>query len=216
MQQSHVLMEYFQAMSKALGPSQWWPAESSFEVCLGAVLTQNTNWTNASRAIQVLRERDLLVPEHLDVLTADQLAELIRPAGYFRVKAARIKALLEFLRHEVAYDLGRLAQEQVEELRPKLLRVKGIGQETADSILLYALNQPVFVVDAYTARIMNRHALVPEDVSYNSLQELFVESLPQDVGLFNEYHALLVRVGKQWCKKSSPVCADCPLQAYVP
>lgn len=209
------LMEYFQILSQTLGPSHWWPTRSSFEVCLGAVLTQNTNWANASKAIEALRERGVLIPERLDDLAVSELSTLIRPAGYFRVKAARIKALLTFFRQEADFDLSRLAQQPLEELRPKLLAVKGIGQETADSILLYALNYPIFVVDAYTARIMHRHAFVPEDVSYAELQELFTDNLPQDIELFNEYHALLVRVGKYWCKKSKPLCSDCPLQAYV-
>jgi endonuclease-3 related protein len=216
MNRASLLMEYFQVLARALGPSHWWPAKSSFEVCLGAVLTQNTNWSNASTAIEALRERELLSPERLDALPEAELATLIRPAGYFRVKAARIKALLTFLRLEAEFDLTRLAQQPVEELRSKLLTVKGIGQETADSILLYAFKFPVFVVDTYTARIMHRHAFVPEDVGYTELQELFTANLPRDPDLFNEYHALLVRVGKNWCKKSSPLCSGCPLQAYVP
>ncbi|MFO7801274.1 MAG: endonuclease III domain-containing protein [Desulfovermiculus sp.] len=214
MNRTELLMEYYRAMYAALGPSHWWPAESAFEVCIGAVLTQNTNWTNVSRAIEALREQDLLTPQGLEGLTEAQLAELIRPTGYFRVKASRIKALLDFLGREARYDLNRLAQQPLEEVRAKLLAVKGIGQETADSILLYALGQPVFVVDAYTARIMHRHAFVPEDVNYGQLQEMFTDNLPSDVQVFNEYHALLVRVGKRWCKKSSPVCKDCPLGQF--
>ncbi|MFP4258460.1 MAG: endonuclease III domain-containing protein [Desulfovermiculus sp.] len=215
MNRALLLMEYFQTLSQALGPSHWWPAESSFEVCLGAVLTQNTNWGNASKAIKALRERGMLSPKRLDELTEAELATLIRPAGYFRVKAARIKALLNFLRLEADFDFSRLAKQPGEELRSKLLAVKGIGQETADSILLYALKFPVFVVDTYTARIMHRHAFVPEDVSYAELQELFTAHLPLDPDLFNEYHALLVRVGKNWCRKAWPKCSECPLQAYV-
>ncbi|MDZ7761875.1 MAG: endonuclease III domain-containing protein [Desulfovermiculus sp.] len=215
MNRPQILMEYFQAMSQALGSSRWWPAESRFEVCIGAVLTQNTNWRNASRAIETLRERDLLIPQRLDALPADELAELIRPAGYFRVKANRLKALLAFLNREAGYDLARLSSQPLDELRPKLLAVKGVGQETADSILLYALRFPVFVVDAYTARIMYRHAFVPEEVDYAELQEMFTQDLPRDAELFNEYHALLVRVGKNWCKKASPKCTDCPLGPYL-
>jgi endonuclease-3 related protein len=155
-----------------------------------------------------------LVPDLLEALPEEELSEIIRPAGYYRVKAARIKNLLDFLRQAADYDLNRLAREPVEELRPRLLQVKGIGPETADSILLYALHLPVFVVDAYTARIMHRHAMVPEDVGYAELQELFTDNLPQDVALFNEYHALFVRVGKGWCKKSEPLCSGCPLQTF--
>ena len=215
MSRARTLMDYFRAMSRALGPSQWWPARSSFEVCIGAVLTQNTNWINASRAIAALREEGLLSPQRMDGLAENELAELIRPAGYFRVKAKRLKALLAFLQLEADYDLTCLSSRPLQELRPKLLAVKGIGPETADSILLYALGFPVFVVDAYTARIMHRHAFVPEEVGYAELQEVFSQNLPQDAELFNEYHALLVRVGKSWCKKSWPQCTDCPLGPYL-
>ena len=215
MNRAQTLMDYFQAMSRALGPSGWWPAQSGFEVCIGAVLTQNTNWINASRAIEVLRKQGLLTPQGLSGLTTDELAELIRPAGYFRVKANRLKALLAFLDQEAGSDLTRLSSRPVQEVRAKLLAVKGIGQETADSILLYALGFPVFVVDAYTARIMHRHAFVPEEVGYTELQEVFTQGLPRDPELFNEYHALLVRVGKNWCTKKSPRCTDCPLGSYL-
>lgn len=215
MSHEQLLIQLYQAMYQALGASSWWPAESNFEVCLGAVLTQNTNWSNASRAIEALREQGLLFPDLLAALPEEELAQIIRPAGYYRVKAGRIKNLLDFLRQEADYDLDRLAREPVDALRSRLLGVNGIGQETADSILLYALKQPVFVVDAYTARIMHRHSLVPEDVGYNELQELFTANLPQDVALYNEYHALFVRVGKGWCKKSKPSCSGCPLEMFL-
>ena len=216
MSHSRWLMAYYQSMAQALGPSHWWPAESPFEVCVGAILTQNTNWTNVSRAICALREGDLLDPKGLDELSTEELAPLIRPAGYFRVKAQRLKAFLAFLQTEADYDLEALVHAPLQEVRSKLLAVKGIGPETADSILLYALNKPTFVVDAYTARILHRHALVAEDVSYAELQAMFMDHLPQEVDLFQEYHALLVRVGKNWCKKSSARCSQCPLHPHMP
>ena len=207
-----LLLQMYGTMMEALGPSHWWPAETPFEVCLGAILTQNTNWSNVDRALWNLRQADLLDPERLFAQDEDRVAELIRPAGYFRVKTKRLKNFLFFLRSEARYDLSNLQKQSLEEVRAKLLKVKGIGPETADSILLYALHKPSFVVDAYTTRIMSRHGLVPETIGYERLRSLFMDALPHEVQLFNEYHALLVRLGKKWCKKKSGVCSECPLQ----
>lgn len=208
------LLDMHRAMLAALGPSHWWPGESPFEVMVGAILTQNTSWANVARAIANLRGADLLDPERLDNVPVDELAELIRPAGYFRLKAGRLKHFLGFLR-ENAYDIPALAARDTAGLREDLLAVTGIGPETADSILLYALNHPVFVVDAYTRRIASRHGLVPEDIEYHDLQSFFADALEPDVALFNEYHAQLVRVGHGFCRKTRPDCAACPLQPFL-
>ncbi|MFP4392183.1 MAG: endonuclease III domain-containing protein [Desulfohalobiaceae bacterium] len=209
------LLQMYEAMYNALGPSHWWPGHSSLEVCLGAILTQNTNWANVEKALQNLKKNDLLQADKLLQLSLQELAELIRPAGYFRIKAARLQNFLHFLRQQANLNLQDLAQENLQILRSKILAVRGIGPETADSILLYALHKPVFVVDAYTRRILSRHALVPEDASYQELQDYFMDALPDEVALYNEYHALLVRTGKNWCKKRQAHCGQCPLQPFL-
>jgi len=213
---TRLISDMFDAMLAHLGPSGWWPAQSPFEVALGAILTQNTNWSNVEKAIANLRRHDLLDPVHLRLARPEVIEECIRPSGFFRQKAKKLQNFLDFLDRERAVDMKDLALLGTVELRERLLTVKGIGPETADSILLYALNRPVFVVDAYTARICNRHGLVPEDVDYDELQELFMSHLPERVEQFNEYHALLVRVGKEWCRKREPRCDACPLQPYLP
>ncbi len=226
MSRANRLMEMYQAMLAALGPSGWWPGETAFEVALGAVLTQNTSWANVEKAVAVLRAHDLLTPAAMLDISETTLAEAIRPAGYYRLKAGRLANLLRFLRAE-AEEFGRgsadlrdpalpmLRSRSARDLRERLLAVRGIGPETADSILLYALGLPVFVVDAYTARIALRHGLASEDAGYGELQELFTDALPEDAALFNEYHALLVRVGHTWCRKKEPKCRDCPLAIFL-
>jgi len=212
---STLLMHFYETLLASLGPSRWWPGETPFEVCVGAVLTQNTNWSNVQKAIDNLKSRDLLYPEKMASLEEQVLAELIRPSGYFRIKARRLKNLLELLRLECAYDLSVLGLRDMQQLRSKLLQVKGIGPETADSILLYALEKPSFVVDTYTRRILNRHFLVHEDIDYHELRDFFMDRLPLDVAIYNEYHALLVRTGKEWCRKNNPRCDECPLGSYL-
>ena len=215
MNSSTLLMHFYDTLRFSLGPSRWWPGESPFEICVGAVLTQNTNWSNVQKAINNLKNRDLLHPEKMASVDEKTLAELIRPSGYFRIKARRLKNLLEFLRLECAYDLSCLSGRDLHQLRDKLLQVKGIGPETADSILLYALEKPSFVVDTYTRRILNRHFLVHEDIDYHELRDFFMDRLPEDVAMYNEYHALLVRTGKEWCRKNNPRCDGCPLGSYL-
>ena len=215
MQRNTLLLTWYRTMLDALGPSRWWPGETPFEVAVGAILTQNTNWGNVERAIANLRRADALTPEAMAALPAPELAELIRPAGYFRIKADRLRHFLAFLEREAGPDAGSrlrgLPVQDPQTLREKLLQVKGVGPETADSILLYALGLPTFVVDAYTRRILSRHGLLPEDVPYEELREYFMDVLDPDPALFNEYHALIVRVGKNWCRKREPLCAACPL-----
>ncbi len=209
--QSSLLPAMYGTMYDALGPSHWWPGESRFEKAVGAILTQNTNWNNAAKAVWNLKDKNVLTPRALYALPEPVLLELIRPAGYFRIKAARLRNFLIFLREESDLCMETLRERDLEELRPRLLSVKGIGPETADSILLYALDKPSFVVDAYTVRIMSRHGVVPEDVDYHFLQGLFMDALPREAPLYNECHALLVRVGKTWCRKKDPCCSSCPL-----
>lgn len=215
MVRTDTLLAMYRAMLAALGPSNWWPAESSFEVALGAILTQNTNWSNVTKAINNLKASNALAPGVLREMPLEELAELIRPSGYFRMKAQKVKNFLDFLYKKVDGKIDDLRACDWSELRSALLQVKGIGPETADSILCYALHHPVFVVDAYTARISSRHGLVPEEVSYGELQSFFMDRLEADTSLFNEFHALLVRVGHTWCRKGTPLCTHCPLQPFL-
>ncbi len=210
-----LLLDIYDTLFDALGPSGWWPGDTPFEVAVGAVLTQNTTWTNVERAIGNLKAADALDGPTLWALPEERLAELIRPAGYFRLKAKRLRAFLAFLKEECDFVVEGLAGRDLAELRGALLGVKGVGPETADSILLYALGRPTFVVDAYTRRVCSRHGLVPEDVGYEELRALFMDRLEPDPALFNEYHALLVRVAKDWCRKREGRCDVCPLRGFL-
>ena len=194
------------------GPQHWWPAESPFEVMVGAVLTQNTNWNNVEKAIGNLKARGLLDPVRLRQLPRRELARLIRPSGYYNIKSVRLKEFLVFFLRAYQGKVKLMRRQDSRKLRRELLRVKGIGKETADSILLYALQKPVFVVDAYTKRILSRHGLLNEDAGYDEAQSLFLKSLPRDARLFNEFHALLVKLGKDFCQKRRPKCQVCPLK----
>jgi len=204
------LHDIYHRLFSAYGPQHWWPAESRFEVILGAILTQNTNWKNVEQAIANLREAGLLKYKNLREASPGGIAELIRPSGYFNIKTKRLLSFCRFLQEEHHGSLTKIFQMQTEELRKQLLSVKGIGPETADSILLYAAERPVFVVDAYTHRILHRHGLCGETSSYEEIQALFMDHLEEDVRMFNEYHALLVRVGKLHCTPT-PRCTGCPL-----
>jgi endonuclease III related protein len=205
-------MEIYDLLFATLGPSHWWPGDSSLEIMLGAVLTQNTAWANVEKAIQQIKQTGGLSIRLLGEVDEELLAAWIRPAGYYRLKARRLKNLMTYLLKVWDGDLERMAEQPMEDLRRQLLKINGIGPETADSILLYALGLPSFVVDAYTFRILNRHYLIEEDMSYEDLRQYFMERLPSDPALFNEYHALLVRLGKDYCKKQQPRCDLCPLK----
>ena len=205
------LMDIYNRMLDRFGPQYWWPGETTIEIIVGAILTQNTNWGNVEKAINNLKNANLLCPEKLHNMSADVLAELIRPAGYFNIKAQRLKSFLNWLFEKHDGDLKMAANLGNQTLREELLKIKGIGPETADSICLYAFNRPIFVVDAYTARILGRHGFLEPDTNYHQIQELFEYNLESDVQLFNEYHALLVKLGKEHCKKR-PVCTGCPLE----
>jgi endonuclease-3 related protein len=206
------LEEMFHRLHDFFGPREWWPGESPFEVMVGAVLTQNTNWGNVEKAIGNLKDAGFLFYEKMASLPTALLAEYIRPAGYFNIKAGRLQNLFAMIEEEFGGNLQALLDTDTENLRRKLLSVKGIGPETADSILLYAANRPVFVVDTYTYRVLLRHDCIPEDYGYEEIQQLFMDNLNPDPALFNEFHALLVSVGKDFCKKTVPRCKGCPLE----
>lgn len=193
------------------GPQNWWPAETPFEVMVGAILTQNTNWRNVEKAINNLKKKKLLSAAKLANLSQRKLAALIMPAGYYNIKAKRLKAFLGFLFKNYQGSVKKMLAMDAVVLRSQLLAVNGIGPETADSMLLYALNKPVFVIDAYTKRIMARHRLLGQGAGYDQAQELFMRGLKPNVKLFNEYHALLVKLAKDFCLKNNPKCKICPL-----
>ena len=205
------LTEVYDRLFAAYGPQHWWPADSPFEVLIGAVLVQNTAWQNVKKAIDTLRREDLLEPRALYGLSVEELEEKIRPAGYFRVKARRLRHLLGFLVNRYGGSLDAMFRTGLPELREQLLAIHGIGPETADSILLYAFERPVFVVDAYTYRIATRHQLIEPQCDYEQLRSLFEDNLADDIKKFNEFHALLVRNGKEFCRPRAR-CAGCPLE----
>jgi endonuclease-3 related protein len=205
------LTEIYQLLYDRFGPQRWWPGETPFEIIIGAILTQNTNWTNVEKAIANLKSARLLTPEKLYETDTAKLARLIRPTGYFNIKAKRLKNFLAWLFNGYAGCLTNLENISTDRLREELLAVNGIGRETADSILLYAFNREIFVVDAYTARMAVRHRLIDSDADYEQIRDLFQSNLPPDCRFFNEYHALLVRLGKEFCRPN-PRCTDCPLE----
>ena len=208
---SEQLTEVYQMLFECFGPQHWWPGQTQFEIITGAILTQNTNWANVEKAIANLKSANCLTPEKLHLLDVSQLAEYIRPAGYYNIKTKRLKNFINWLFENYDGRLTNLETVDTDQLRAELLAINGIGFETADSILLYALARPVFVVDAYSARIAFRHQLIEPDANYEQLRELFQSNLPEDTQLFNEYHALLVRVGKEFCRPKAR-CPGCTLE----
>ena len=247
------IQKYYRVLFRAWGPQNWWPARSRFEVIVGAFLTQNTAWTNVEMAMKNLRSAKLLSVRGIRNAPVADLERLVRPSGYYRQKAARLKMFVDFLDHTYQGSLKRLFSRPTTELREELLKLNGVGPETADSILLYSGNHPVFVVDAYTRRILSRHAILPESATYEEIRESFQKSLsllaesaptshepstkilaaglpgtphaPSKMStakrtaltqVYNEMHGLIVRVGKDHCKKSQPLCDGCPLQPFLP
>jgi len=208
------LKQVYDLLYDAFGPQRWWPADSRTEVVIGAILTQNTAWKNVERAMTNLRVAGMISFERLYQLDVDDLAALIRPAGTFRVKAGRLKAFVDVLMESHGGDLDRMLDDDLDAARRRLLAIPGIGPETADAILLYAGNRPSFVVDAYTRRILARHHLVDRRAHYERIRRLFMDSLEPDVEKFNEYHALLVELGKRHCRTRA-FCDGCPL-AHLP
>lgn len=211
----NLVAEFYDVLFAELGPQHWWPGRTPFEVIVGAILVQNTSWTNVEKAIANLRRERLLTARALRDVELARLARLVRSSGYFRQKARKLKAFVAFLYERHGGSLKRMFATPTVELREQLLAVHGIGPETADSILLYAARHAVFVVDAYTKRVLVRHGLARESAKYEEMRALFERGLPRDVQLHNEYHALLVNVGKNWCRPREPRCGECPLGRFV-
>ena len=212
------LPELYDRLFAAYGEQHWWPGETPFEVMVGAILTQNTAWANVEKAITALKDADALNPEALRTRPIDELAALIRPSGYFNAKARKLRALGEYLAF-CGDDIERLfTSKPLDELREELLALHGVGPETADSMLLYAGNLPSFVIDAYTIRVLQRLGIINSDSKpkYEDVRALFQQSLPTNVRLFNEYHALFVAHGKDVCKSRKPLCSECVLVENCP
>ncbi|MDP2729225.1 MAG: endonuclease [Dehalococcoidales bacterium] len=205
------LQKIYRRLLNTYGPQHWWPAEEPFEVMVGAILTQSVAWRNVEKAIANLKNAGVLSPQALRQLSLSELAGLIRPCIYYNVKAGKLKSLANWLSEDYQDNLDKLFATDTERLRGELLSVRGIGEETADSIILYAANKPVFVIDAYTRRIITHLGLMPDGNSYAACQSFFMANLPADAALFNEYHALLVCLGKNVCRKQ-PLCQRCCLK----
>jgi len=212
---SLLLPRYFDRMLQAFGPQHWWPARTRLEVILGAILTQNTSWRNAALALMGLRERGRIRVDRLELCSRSEIETLIRPAGFFQQKARTIRNFLNWLNEKCGSSIAVMFKRSSEILRKDLLSVQGLGPETVDAILLYAGRRPFFVADAYTRRIFGRHGLVPLNSGYSSVQDFLHRRLPLNPAFFNEYHALLVKVGKRYCKRSAPACGGCPLEIFL-
>ena len=210
------LLQLYQQLFGHFGPQHWWPAETPLEVVLGAILTQNTNWSNVEKALANLRRAGALTVVRLAALPDEELQQLIRPAGFFRQKTARIKRFIRHLEDHHRGELKRLLNQELNRARHELLALDGIGPETADSILLYAGGLASFVIDAYTVRLLLRLELIDSDPGYDVLRLAIMQSLPVDAELFNEFHALIVRTCKLYCRKRNPICRECPLLPDCP
>lgn len=206
------LRKIYHKLYQTFGPQHWWPGKTPLEIAIGAILTQNTNWGNVEKAIDNLKKQNALSARVIHKMPVRLLSELIRPTGYFNIKAKRLKSFIDFLMNDYHGSMKKMKNEYLYLLREKLLSINGIGPETADSIILYALEKPVFVIDTYTKRVLSRHGIMNHEKSYDEFQELFYSALEKDVKLFNEYHALFVRIGKTFCKKKKPLCELCPLK----
>lgn len=212
---TYTARDVYKHLLKTLGPQHWWPGDTPFEIMVGAVLVQNTAWKNVERAITNLKQAKLLAPHKLYELPVEELAELVRPAGYFRIKANRLHNLVRYFVERYRGSIAAMKRVGAEQLRSELLAVHGVGPETADSILLYALGKPIMVVDTYTHRVFARHGWVPHGTAYHPLQEHLAGQLPVDTGIYNEFHALLVHVGHHYCSPV-PRCEHCPLREMLP
>ncbi len=214
MNNRELILEIYQRLLDRYSRQNWWPSDSRFEIIVGAILTQNTNWSNVEKAINNLKKNNLLTPEEMYQCDSQILAELIRPSGYYNIKTKRIKNFLKWLFENYDGQIEALEPLETSYLREELLGINGIGKETADSILLYGLEKPTFIVDAYTARIFGRHGLIDSYWGYDEIKELFESNLDKDAKLYNEYHALIVTLGKEHCKKR-PICKGCPLESLA-
>ena len=214
MQKKDILLKIYNSLYNYFGPLNWWPGDTPFEIMVGAILTQNTSWSNVEKAINNLKKENLLEPRKLYHVNQEELAQLIKPSGYYNIKARRLKNFVNIFVNDFEGSAEKMFSGDGRELRKKLLNVNGIGPETADSILLYAGKKPFFVVDAYTKRIFSRHKLISKDFTYYQIQEFFNQNLDQDVKLFNEFHAQVVMLGKNICTSKNPNCAKCPI-AYL-
>ncbi|OGI15013.1 endonuclease [Candidatus Micrarchaeota archaeon RBG_16_49_10] len=205
-----MLLGIYNDLYQHFGSQHWWPAQTPFEVIVGAILTQQTSWNNVEKAIVNLKREKILDPKKLREIESEKLETLIKPSGYYRQKTKKLKNFMGFLFERHGGKLEELFGQSIEQIRMELLSVKGIGKETADSIILYAANKPTFVIDAYTVRAFNRIGVTKEK-DYESLKKFFEDNLPKDVNLFNEYHALIVALGKNYCR-TNPICGKCPLR----
>lgn len=210
MRTNNRIHKIYNLLYKSFGPQQWWPGDTPFEIMVGAILTQNTNWRNVTRAIDNIKKAGLLEPKKL-LKNRKRIPRLIRPSGFYRLKAKRLIAFLKYYVHNYKGNISNLRTRGTQGLRSELLALPGIGSETADSILLYALSRPIFVIDVYTRRIFSRHNIFAYNLSYDDIRHIFEMKVPRDVQLYNEYHALLVKLGKEHCRKNEPLCNTCPL-----
>jgi endonuclease-3 related protein len=199
MQKRDILLKIYNSLYNYFGPLNWWPGDTPFEIMVGAILTQNTSWSNVEKAINNLKKENILEPRKLYRISREKLAQLIKPSGYYNIKARRLKNFINIFVNDFECSAEKMFSGDSGELRKKLLKVNGIGPETADSILLYAGEKPFFVVDAYTKRIFSRHKLISEDAPYYQIQDFFSQNLDRDVELFNEFHAQIVMLGKTIC-----------------
>jgi len=198
------------------GDLGWWPAETDFEVVTGAILTQNTSWKNVEKAIERLKQKDMIDPVAVKNVKLEELSQLIKPSGYHRVKARRLKTIAQFIIENFEGSIKNMKSMKSERLRKMLLSVNGVGPETADSILLYAVGKPVFVVDAYTKRIFARHGITDDEASYEDVQSVVHSCVPKQARTYNQFHALLVETAKNFCGKRKPLCEKCPLCIILP
>ena len=214
MQKRDILLKIYNSLYNYFGPLNWWPGDTPFEIMVGAILTQNTSWSNVEKAINNLKKENLLEPGKLFRINQEKLAQLIKPSGYYNIKARRLKNFVNIFVNDFEGSVEKMFSGDGRKLRKKLLNVNGIGPETADSILLYVGKKPFFVVDAYTKRIFSRHKLISKDSTYYQIQEFFTKNLDRDVKLFNEFHAQIVVLGKDMCTSKNPNCSKCPI-AYL-
>ncbi|MEM5799335.1 MAG: endonuclease III domain-containing protein [Candidatus Aenigmatarchaeota archaeon] len=206
------LQKIYELLLKKIGKQNWWPAETDFEIIVGAILTQQASWKNVEKAIKNLKENNSLDPKAIYDIKISELQKLIKPSGFYKIKAQRLKNFVNFLYDRFNGDLNKLFSLEKDAIRKELLSVNGIGKETADSIILYSAQKPIFVVDAYTKRIFNRVGLIKEN-DYEKIKKIFESNLPKDVELYKEYHALIVELGKNICKVK-PKCNECCLNKW--